>query len=881
MRRRQIVAAAVAATCLALPTGVAAHNLDHAVPTPQPAAPTMSGTQMGGSGAKWEFLRSFSTNNLQSDLDFFKQGDETYASVGTFAAGGNGGQSIFRITTDGGKNIAPSLISNHPSASCAPGSGVTGLQHDVEATPKGVPQPGDILYNARDTADKAVKADTQLLIDATDAPGRCHDNGNLGQGAPNGGLEFIDISNPDQTKPGSRTRPEEIGLTSHIGESHTVNVDPKRPHIAYSVTSDSIGVTGNETRANESSGNALDGFEVVDFKSCLEAPLGTLPKGASTEEKRNQCRPQVFRFRYPSAAIALGHTLKSGIFACHETEIYVDDTLTCGSGAAAIAFDMKDAFAKDPVTGLDVPRGTPLPCSIRNSTSLNVPPGLRTGAAITDCVNGTVNGQQKSLNVSSYPEGNRSLVGVKYLGSITHTGRANARNGEVTTITSDEDIDFNHETELTDSRRFLLATDERGGGIVPPGASCAQGADNKQGNGGVHAYRVDQLRDVVKDGVPSRADAGKQYARTTKGGKAIYRAPIRTGAEETECTAHVLQQVPGQNRIFMGWYSQGTQVVDFTENADGTVDFKEAGFFIPPNANEWVSHVYKVQENPDGTFTYFGTAGDFALSNGRNSVEFYKVTLPAPPAPASRVAGPQGTDPMKPSSNPPAMQTAKPDAQQQQTACQSRAGFVSASAKGAGRSGGVDLTFRRRVSRPVTVDIFQQSQGRKVVGERLVKRFTNKSAAFRWNGRDKRGRKVPNGVYFARFRVRAPNGQADTVRVTLGKSKGRFGPRRAFFARESCGTLKTFKLSRPVFGGTRSNKLGIAYRLNQAARVQVTVTNRRERTIRRFAAKQVAANKTQRLTLSPKGLARGDYRVKLSVTQGGRTTTSTLTANRL
>ena len=32
----------------------------------------------------------------------------------------------------------------------------------------------------------------------------------------------------------------------------------------------------------------------------------------------------------------------------------------------------------------------------------------------------------------------------------------------------------------------------------------------------------------------------------------------------------------------MGWYSQGTQVVDFIENADGTIDFKEAGWFIPP-----------------------------------------------------------------------------------------------------------------------------------------------------------------------------------------------------------------------------------------------------------------------------------------------------------
>ena len=84
----------------------------------------------------------------------------------------------------------------------------------------------------------------------------------------------------------------------------------------------------------------------------------------------------------------------------------------------------------------------------------------------------------------------------------------------------------------------------------------------------------------------------------------------------------------------MAWYSQGTQVVDFTENADGTIDFKSAGFFIPENANQWTSHVFKVQQNKDGTFTYWGATGDFALGDaGRNAVDIYKVTLPAPPKP--------------------------------------------------------------------------------------------------------------------------------------------------------------------------------------------------------------------------------------------------------
>ena len=81
------------------------------------------------------------------------------------------------------------------------------------------------------------------------------------------------------------------------------------------------------------------------------------------------------------------------------------------------------------------------------------------------------------------------------------------------------------------------------------------------------------------------------------------RAPVRTGVQATVCTAHVFQQIPGQSRIFMGWYSQGTQVVDYTENADGTIDFKEAAYFLPANTNEWVSHVFKVDENQDGSFT--------------------------------------------------------------------------------------------------------------------------------------------------------------------------------------------------------------------------------------------------------------------------------------
>ncbi len=64
------------------------------------------------------------------------------SSPPALAAGANGGgQTIVQLTEGGGPSqggeVAPSFVSAHPSAACTTGSGVLGLQHDVEATPKG------------------------------------------------------------------------------------------------------------------------------------------------------------------------------------------------------------------------------------------------------------------------------------------------------------------------------------------------------------------------------------------------------------------------------------------------------------------------------------------------------------------------------------------------------------------------------------------------------------------------------------------------------------------------------------------------------------------------------------------------------------------------
>jgi hypothetical protein len=622
-------ATALAAACaLAAPAAALAH-LDHAPPSFNMQAPPSMGFQSGGAeGVKWDFIASFPTGNPHTDLDFFQRGGKTYASVGTLGIGPNaGGQTIFQLAD--GNNVDPHFVASVPTASCVSSpANATGLQHDIEATPKG---PTTVLNTDVQRADRR---DTQLLVDATDATGRCHDQGpELGlSGAPQGGLEIIDVTDP--------AKPVTIGMTSHIGQSHTVNIDPKRPHIAYSVTSDAVGIDADAKRLNEvSEPNDLDGFEVVDLSSCMNFAPGT-----NLEAKRQRCRPQVWRYRYDSVDVARGHTnnksTSNGVFGCHELEIYPDDRLTCAAGNASILFDMKGAFDDNgtPTNYLDdKPRGTPLPCRARESSSASQ---FKTGATIMDCVQGTLNaeGQATNLGIPNWLKiGSPSLVGVKWLGSAFHQGRETTENSATPDFSSSQDIDFSHETELTNSGNFIISSDERGGGILPPGASCSPGADNPTGNGGLHAYRVDQLQTKHPDNAEQAFGA---YARNSQGGKAIFRSEIRTKPQAALCTAHVFQQIPGQNRIFMGWYSQGTHVIDFTEHANGTIDFREVGHFIPENANEWTSAIWRVDRDRFGAFTYWGAAADFYVGDGgRGTVDLYKVTLPPPPTPAGQLAG--------------------------------------------------------------------------------------------------------------------------------------------------------------------------------------------------------------------------------------------------
>jgi hypothetical protein len=850
MRTRSLVALAAATTLLAAATAGAHEALDHAAPayTP-PSEPLSTAFNAGGNGAEWELLATIPTGNPHSDLDFFTHKGDTYASVGTLGTGPNsGGQSIVRLTEGGA--VKPSYVSGHPSASCASGSSsVTGLQHDAEAAPK-----GDVLQNTPNPF--VVKSDAQLVVDATDAPGRCHDEGsNFGvvqAGAPRGGLEIIDVTDP--------TKPKELALTSHIGNAHTVNVDPKRPHIAFDITQDGVAVGEGGKRQNEVEGNAdqfdLDGFEIVDMSSCMNFPPGT-----TIEVKREKCRPQVFRYRYESALVSQSHTFAS-MQSCHETEIYPDDTLACASITGTALFDLSGAFDDNGTPNDysdDKPRGKPLPCKARPSSS---PSAFTTNAVVIDCVNGEVGGQAQSLSIPEWIKiGAPSLEGVKWIGTVPHMGFGATQDIAAAPYNAKEDIVAAHESEISGSGKFVITSDERGGGTVPVAAGCTPGADNVQGNGGLHFFPI---KSFTTNPPRNAEEAWKLWARQPNGEKAVWRAPTRTEPKSTLCTAHVFQQIPGQNRIFMGWYSQGTQVLDFEEKADGTIEFKENYWFTPENANTWVSAIFKVERNADGTFAYYGATGDGILPGaGRSAIDVFKVTLPAPPTPAG--ATKPGT-PQFPSSKPPT-----------EAPCARASGFDRTSVSPRGR--GLSVAFAARGGRSATVDLFQQSSGRRVVGERRVKAFGTRKGGFRWNGR---GAKLRAGYYFVRFRTKAADGSTDTRRIPVIYSGGRFRSAAPFDFRRACGLLEAAKLERPVFGGSgRKAPLNLSFRLSNSARVEVVI-RKGSKVLKRFSSRMYAARRTHRLRFAPKGRGgRGLHTVTLRASRPGQSSEVVLTARRL
>jgi hypothetical protein len=105
---------------------------------------------------------------------------------------------------------------------------------------------------------------------------------------------------------------------------------------------------------------------------------------------------------------------------------------------------------------------------------------------------------------------------------------------------------------------------------------------------------------------------------------------------ETFCDIHVIEHVPGEQRFIAAYYRQGIKIVDYFEDAQGHVQFRETSSFTLPNANTWAAEDFKIAANPDGTRTYFIAAD--GIQRGIDVVSWTGPPNPvgsAPPAASS------------------------------------------------------------------------------------------------------------------------------------------------------------------------------------------------------------------------------------------------------
>jgi hypothetical protein len=536
---------------------------DHKAPPGPYSANTETSGHVGqtfGTGT-WTHISNFPANP-GSDFALFRRNRELYASSGTLGQGDTQfvGQRITQLTTNQGTVVNPTWIADHPSASCTLGStGVTGLQHDAAAA-------GAFRKTSRPTSIPGVQTlDTQLIIDTTDSTGRCHDS-------PNGGLELVDITNV--------ATPKEIHLTRHCGTSHTVTVDATRPYIAYNNSANFASQTANCTGTDVTKGGWID---VLDLRPCLN--LGNISLAA----KRSACRPKVYRINFEPSwtwqrnfATGTGEIDPSqGSSSCHDITA-IGTRLYCASIRATLILDV--ANITDPTTGNI--RGTQLSCPVIDNP---------TAADVTDC--------------GALGPGQPGVQGVEFLGTRNHAGIDCAPGVRISNCNSNllvpvtQDIAISHEADPTHDERVMFATDERGGGVVPPGASCSPGGPTNFSNGGIHALDI-------SGATPGRDPSDNfPYILDPAGNRAVFIGAVRV-PQATFCTVHMIEHAHDEQRLFVAYYSQGVKVVDYFFHPNNRISFRETASFVLPNANTWVAHPFKTVNNADGTRTYTIFASD-------------------------------------------------------------------------------------------------------------------------------------------------------------------------------------------------------------------------------------------------------------------------------
>jgi PKD repeat protein len=286
-------------------------------------------------------------------------------------------------------------------------------------------------------------------------------------------------------------------------------------------------------------------------------------------------------------------------------------------------------------------------------------------------------------------------------------------------------------------------------------------------------------------------------------------------------------------------------------------DLRVAGGQFQP-LGESLTERFEVKDRPGGTYAYRvrGIYND-GVQTAASNVELVKVT--------------RGTSP--------AVVTAA-QAVERARGCEGTSGFDAVAVRRLLNGRRLQFDFARRILAPVTIDVFQTSIGRRVLRNKLVARFGPGESSVRWDGRDRAGKRLRDGYFFVRFRVRQADGRSDIRRVTLRRRNGRFSIAKPFYGRTNCALLASSKLLSPVFGGRQRRSMRIAFIVTRRARVSVDVF-RGKRRVRRFATRVRPNQRTHRLTLRQRGLRRGQYRVRIVARRGTQVERVSLYARKL
>jgi putative cell wall-binding protein len=498
-----------------------------------------------------------------SDITFFRKGGNLYASQGTLGQGLPRtvyvGQRITQLMEGDEMLDPPRIRADHGSAACtSPATSATGLQHDSFATPPG---------------------DPEILTDSTDAVGRCHDTGG-------GGLELIDISGLDDPE----FEPRELHLLRFNAYSHTTTLDPERPWIIYS---------------NNSSANGTNFLDFADIRSCLtESNGGFIPDGVTEiDDKRELCRPEVYRIpfedEWTQGTVTEDGEPTGNAQMCHDTVIE-DNILYCSGLHGEVLLDISDLTDED-----GDPRGEPLECELVEGTN-------STGAMVTDCALGGPTVQGAAAHEAWEAQGSPQATGWEYLGHFNHPGRTADNTNSNTQVRADRGVAVSHETRpfpqaATGDRRFMLVSDERGGGVIPGGASCTDDNFDIYGHGGLHVFDYTD---------PSNIQHAKMLDDNGEEQRAFWRTE-NIFPHGTFCVAHRFRFLEGEQRFIMGYYTQGVRIIDYEIDEDGYISFEEVGSYAFKESNTWTGDVFHHEDNENGTRTYYIAVTDTLGSPSR------------------------------------------------------------------------------------------------------------------------------------------------------------------------------------------------------------------------------------------------------------------------